>query len=622
MSEKERLEKERLVLKETLKKIEENKKQVKSSIFNNIKKEEFSKRKEAILENIKNVKVEDPISTLIKEDEEYIKENLKDSDIDENFLKTADKEELMETIDDIVKKTGYNPLTHEEVERVKMTVDLNVKVTDYFKLEKMVKRDISKSLNIPEDEIILSYIARGSIIAEFTLKNFQKFRENIKSDGNFANTNKKFKTEVLKSDIQEAKKLIKEYTKPLTINIKTSSDVSLFNEFKQNIPEFASICGNTSITQTTNNNGEKEYKIHASKRVKGKFINFLNQIQLYLESSNPQIKDIVLDTNICSTSNFNDRLVLKLFDFLYKKGKDYVLTTDFQGFNINTFNLERNRYLRNVNSPLVQQFLNALKICGLNLNNENDFNTILNYGLFTWHGTGSDIAIDSILQTNLDPARRSGQACGPGEYFGIEASTSINSYSGNTKNVILFFVLKAPNIFSTHGTFCYVVNNPLNKSSMYVIPILTVDLLNKQSTFEIKIEDDETYEIDKSKDEDDSFISTSKNYALNSSFQPTYQWEFKDDNGWIKYGIRDNNNFSIQGVLEDHYNRYLNSFEPANLKVNTIRINDNVLQEYEICIDNSKNINSQMKSVTYNWTMCQQNTKTRYVREVRRVLNN
>ena len=92
--------------------------------------------------------------------------------------------------------------------------------------------------------------------------------------------------------------------------------------------------------------------------------------------------------------------------------------------------------------------------------------------LFAWHGTSSEQAIQSICHNGFDPTRRSGQAYGIGEYFGQSAEVS-SGYASSTSRMIVAQLLHVEQT-STHGNFCYVVNNPTDWSLSYCLPVLVV----------------------------------------------------------------------------------------------------------------------------------------------------
>ena len=67
-----------------------------------------------------------------------------------------------------------------------------------------------------------------------------------------------------------------------------------------------------------------------------------------------------------------------------------------------------------------------------------------------FHGTPEQ-NVASILGQGLDPARRAGQAYGPGEYFGANAAVSIPYCRGGTK-MVLFVVLTDPSGITVENT--------------------------------------------------------------------------------------------------------------------------------------------------------------------------
>jgi HrpA-like RNA helicase len=100
---------------------------------------------------------------------------------------------------------------------------------------------------------------------------------------------------------------------------------------------------------------------------------------------------------------------------------------------------------------------------------------VLKQGFFAWHGTLAPY-VSPICHSGFDPTKRGrvGQACGRGEYFGQAASTSL-SYAGGSDLLIICFLLAVKET-STHGSFCYVVDNPIEQpitnSQTYCLPVL------------------------------------------------------------------------------------------------------------------------------------------------------
>ncbi|UJR13608.1 hypothetical protein I4U23_000621 [Adineta vaga] len=97
-------------------------------------------------------------------------------------------------------------------------------------------------------------------------------------------------------------------------------------------------------------------------------------------------------------------------------------------------------------------------------------------GFFAFHGTAAT-AIKPICTDGFDPKRRAGQACGPGEYFGVSAAIS-HGYCRPTNPtgpyaMIIGFLLNCPQL-STRPGFCHVMNNPIDWSSAFNVPVVVV----------------------------------------------------------------------------------------------------------------------------------------------------
>eukprot|EP00029_Vermamoeba_vermiformis_P009953 TRINITY_DN512_c0_g2_i1.p1 TRINITY_DN512_c0_g2~~TRINITY_DN512_c0_g2_i1.p1 ORF type:complete len:2506 (-),score=-35.58 TRINITY_DN512_c0_g2_i1:398-7915(-) len=100
-------------------------------------------------------------------------------------------------------------------------------------------------------------------------------------------------------------------------------------------------------------------------------------------------------------------------------------------------------------------------------------------GFFAWHGT-SESAVAAICHDGFDPGRRSGQAYGVGEYFGQTAEVSQGYCQGS--RMLVAHLLRVSQT-STHGNFCYVVNNPKDWHLAYNLPVLVVTFGNPLATY-------------------------------------------------------------------------------------------------------------------------------------------
>eukprot|EP00767_Chilomastix_cuspidata_P004986 gnl/Chilomastix_cuspidata/5171.p1 GENE.gnl/Chilomastix_cuspidata/5171~~gnl/Chilomastix_cuspidata/5171.p1 ORF type:complete len:2662 (-),score=815.92 gnl/Chilomastix_cuspidata/5171:472-8457(-) len=95
--------------------------------------------------------------------------------------------------------------------------------------------------------------------------------------------------------------------------------------------------------------------------------------------------------------------------------------------------------------------------------------------MFTWHGT-QESAIAPICHQGFDPSFRSGQAYGPGEYFGQSAGVSLG-YCRNSTRMIVAMIIRTSR-FSEHSSFCYVVDNPSDFSMSFACPVCVVTFQN------------------------------------------------------------------------------------------------------------------------------------------------
>jgi hypothetical protein len=108
----------------------------------------------------------------------------------------------------------------------------------------------------------------------------------------------------------------------------------------------------------------------------------------------------------------------------------------------------------------------------------------LGHGFFAFHGTESK-SIHAICTNGFDPSRRKRQLCGEGEYFGVTAAISDGYCSlstvDQTKSMLVTFILRCPQVSIIPG-FCYVVNNPVNWSHAYNLPVCIITYGKQVST--------------------------------------------------------------------------------------------------------------------------------------------
>ncbi|KAJ9449014.1 Pre-mRNA-splicing factor ATP-dependent RNA helicase PRP43 [Diplonema papillatum] len=127
-------------------------------------------------------------------------------------------------------------------------------------------------------------------------------------------------------------------------------------------------------------------------------------------------------------------------------------------------------------------------------------------GLFGWHGS-SEEGLKAICHEGWDPARRSGQVYGTGEYFATDPGYSL-SYARGTNKLIVAFILSGDWLTNTTH---YVVNNPVDRTVAYVIP---VGIVSKQSV---------------------DCRCPLKSSAPAATSGSAAVWEWKDDAGWKSY---------------------------------------------------------------------------------------
>ena len=90
-----------------------------------------------------------------------------------------------------------------------------------------------------------------------------------------------------------------------------------------------------------------------------------------------------------------------------------------------------------------------------------------------FHGTPS-ANIEAICREGLDPRRRSGQALGRGEYFGVHASTSLGYCRGGTR-MIVFAVLSDPSGITARKCGAVVVHKVEHQ-----LPLCVLDFTSKR----------------------------------------------------------------------------------------------------------------------------------------------
>ena len=146
---------------------------------------------------------------------------------------------------------------------------------------------------------------------------------------------------------------------------------------------------------------------------------------------------------------------------LYKEARQFA-SKHLTENGYSTFEFHENECVRNPGCGALDKFLLAAR--------ENNVTGVLEgrLGHFGWHGTKSTDAVSAICCGGWDTSRRKGQVYGTGEYFAYQAGTSLGSYSGDTKMLIVAFILQGSWLNRTEH---FVVNNPCDHRVSYVVPV-------------------------------------------------------------------------------------------------------------------------------------------------------
>ncbi|CAF0858850.1 unnamed protein product [Adineta steineri] len=198
----------------------------------------------------------------------------------------------------------------------------------------------------------------------------------------------------------------------------------------------------------------------------------------------------------------------------------------------------------------------------------------LSKGFFAYHGCPFQ-AIDAISQTGFDPKRRSGQACGRGEYFGVTAVVSHGySQKGGTQagfsQMFISFILQCTQVTKREG-FCYVVDNPVDWTYAFNLPVLIVtygpSTASRLSPFPLSI----------------------PQYIDNEpSWNAPFRWYWRQDNGNFEPY-----NDTINEILENFYEHW--KFNRGLSEVVTppvTRYIDDTPQTYQIDFQKNRQMNT------------------------------
>jgi hypothetical protein len=208
------------------------------------------------------------------------------------------------------------------------------------------------------------------------------------------------------------------------------------------------------------------------------------------------------------------------------------------------------------------------------------FSKALQSSFFAWHGTAAG-AIAPICNTGFDPSRRSGQAYGPGEYFGWTASVSHGYCRGGT-NMLVAVILKGSHVHERSG-FCYVVNNPKDWSFSYCLPLLVISYNTSMTTPPAFLR------APKSASTSSSSPSTSHASLPPATWNAPFRWHWAMDNGKFEPY-----NDDINSLLETYYDQYKRGGASSVTTPPLIRYVDDIPQPYHI--DFANNIQTNCKT--------------------------
>ncbi|KAL0224148.1 hypothetical protein P9112_003538 [Eukaryota sp. TZLM1-RC] len=233
--------------------------------------------------------------------------------------------------------------------------------------------------------------------------------------------------------------------------------------------------------------------------------------------------------------------------------------------------------------PAIQRFVKTVRKHGV---------SCLSQVKFAWHGTKAP-AVASIAYDGFDPKYRSGQACGPGEYFGVAEKPAVSvGYSSGCRYMFVAAILPLDGVFSERSGFCYVVNNPLDFESTYCLPLLVLEM-DRPEIARSQIDWKPVNPVVPV-----HFEAHSLNTVNNDSdIQCVASWFWQDDSQWERYTDQ------MSRLIESQYSlACLNESPSSFVATSIVRLRDDVPQDYLINFDDYS----------------QKNMKTSYTRKIKR----
>ncbi|KAL0214384.1 hypothetical protein P9112_006568 [Eukaryota sp. TZLM1-RC] len=236
----------------------------------------------------------------------------------------------------------------------------------------------------------------------------------------------------------------------------------------------------------------------------------------------------------------------------------------------------RNPFLES-GCPAMQKFLNVVREKGVDC---------LNKVVWGWHGTKHD-AVTSIAMNGFDPGYRRGQAYGPGEYFGQAENPAVSvGYSSGCRYMLVAAILPLDGVFSSHSSFCYVVNNPKNFQSSYCLPVLILEMNNNVPKQDLLFN---SIDVNPIHWEEEGHFLPQQNLS-EQNLSSVAQWEWKDDSKWRAYPE------SMSRLIESRYAMFKEGeAEPCFIVKNIVRLRDDQPQDYDVDFTNMKQVNRKTK---------------------------
>ncbi|UJR17978.1 hypothetical protein I4U23_004878 [Adineta vaga] len=253
----------------------------------------------------------------------------------------------------------------------------------------------------------------------------------------------------------------------------------------------------------------------------------------------------------------------EFFPQLFKAVKEFV-KDNWPPLLPNVLDIICNPYIEQPNYPSLTRFYAGVHELGQQPPPD------LKQGFFAFHGT-SPKAVESICHSGFDPSRRSGQAYGPGEYFGVTAAVS-HGYSKkdnpSTDNymMIVAYLLKSDRV-KTFKDFCYVVNNPIDWKTSFNLPVALITYGKKPTTgpsFSLILKP--------------TLASQLQETTRSITWKSPFRWYWRKDNGNFEPY-----NDKINQILEEFYEKWKIEKGPSSVVTPPlIRYIDDLPQTYRI----------------------------------------